>query len=119
MARKSTVVLVGGAELTGEANVRALEDAGFMVIKANTLDYALVANELFEPKALVLDADQTAGNLVFFCRTLTARPRPPAIYILGGDKEGAIYAPLLTAPGKYLQKPLSAAELAAHIIQGV
>jgi len=102
---QNTVVLVGGAKLSAEVNVRALENAGFMVITANNLDYALAATELFKPSALVLGAEQTAGDIEFFCRTLASRPYCPALYVLSGSEDDGIGKALLAFCGKYLQKP--------------
>jgi DNA-binding response OmpR family regulator len=118
MGRNNTVVLACGKELADEVNVGVLESAGFLVIKTSNLDYALVANELFKPKALVLDADQMEGDIAFFCRLLLSRPCSPLIYILGKDKEEDADKALLAACSEYLRKPFSAIELVVRISMG-
>ena len=60
-AQNNTVVFAGGVELG--TYIQAFESAGCMVISAHTLDYALAANELFAPRALVLDADEAEGDI--------------------------------------------------------
>jgi len=106
LTQRNTVILAGGEELANPNNIRLLEDAGYLVVTANNLDYALAANELFKPKILILDADGISGDIGFFCLTLINRLKPPCIYILGRDEKARIDEPLLEGHIEYLGKPL-------------
>ena len=117
MGRNNTVVLACGEELADEVNVGVLESAGFLVIKTSYLDYALAANELFDPTAIVLDIDQTNGEIEDFCRALIERSRYPLIYVLGDEEKAKVCRSLLFTKSEYLKKPLSAFELTARIIK--
>jgi len=105
MQQNDTVVLAGGTELTNIENIKQLESAGYLVITANNLDYALAAGELFKPKILVIDADQLGGDVGTICRTLINRPNHPTIYILSTDKKAGNGKLLPTKHIEYLQKP--------------
>jgi len=115
MKKWNTVVLMGGEELTTEDNVSALETAGCFVISTDKFDYALAANELFEPRALVLDADHINGDIGTFCSTLVTQQHIPAIHILGNDE--ALNAGLNLPPEyvAYIKKPISAVELVSYV----
>ena len=115
MVHNNTVVLAGGTELTAFDNIRELENAGYMVVTALNLDYALAANELFEPNVIVLDIDQMSGDIKAFLRSLFDKPRYPFIYLLSVGKRKKYNKLLLTNQSEYLKKPLSATELTARI----
>jgi DNA-binding response OmpR family regulator len=117
MGRNNTVVLACGEELADEVNLGVLESAGFLVIKTSYLDYALAANELFDPTAIVLDIDQANGEIENFCRALIERNRYPLIYVLGDEEKAKVCRSLLFTKSEYLKKPLSAFDLTARIIK--
>jgi len=106
MAQNNTVILAGGSELTAAANVSALESAGYLVVSANNLDYALAASELFKPKTLLLDADAMIGDIELFCLTLIYRPQPPMVFILGSEKKARFGGLLKMERVEYFQKPV-------------
>jgi len=87
MTQNKTIILAGDSELMSLKNVALLESAGYLVIQANNLDYALVACEMFQPKSLILDADRFPEETGLFCRTLISRPNHPPIHILCTDKK--------------------------------
>jgi len=115
MKKWNTVVLMGGEELTAEGNISALETAGCYVISTDKFDYALAANELFEPRALVLDADHINGDFGTFCNTLVAQRHIPAIHIIGNDDALNAGLNLPTEHIGYIQKPISAADLVSYV----
>jgi len=81
MQQKDTIVLAGGTELTSKENIHMLESAGFLVITANTLDYALAASELFKPKMLVIDSDQIDGDVEDVYSALGSRQQNLHVYV--------------------------------------
>ena len=107
MKQNNTVILAGGTELTNMEKIGMLEIAGYLVITANNLDYALAASELFKPQMLVIDADELDGDVGLICNTLINRPNPPSIYILSADKKTSINKSLPTERIEYLQKPVA------------
>ena len=115
MKRHDTVILAGGTELTNMENINKLENAGYLVITANNLDYALAASELFKPQTLVLDADQLDGDVGTFCRTLISRPLHPTIYVLSTETKTNIDEMPPTEHIKHMQKPTTISYLIEHI----
>jgi len=117
MEQSNTVVLACGAGFSDEVDLGVLRSAGFRVIKTDNLDYVLAANELFKPTALVLDIDQTIGEIEDFCRTLKDQSRYPLIYVLGSGENAKTCKSLLFTQSEHLKKPLSAFDLTARIIK--
>ena len=115
MKRHDTVILAGGTELTNMENINKLENAGYLVITANNLDYALAASELFKPQTLVLDADQLDGDVGTLCRTLISRPHHPSIYVLGTETKTNIDKTLPAEHVKHMQKPTTIPYLIENI----
>ena len=115
MPKRGAVVLAGCSALICEDAARVLEDAGYMVVRAHTLDYALAANELFAPKAVVMDTRRIDGDIPFFCRALACRPNHPEIFLVGEDGEEAKGTMRLPKNVQCLRSPLLLTELVARL----
>ncbi|MDR0489651.1 MAG: hypothetical protein LBH28_00195 [Oscillospiraceae bacterium] len=112
MVKRGAVILVGYSALIGDDAVRALEDAGYMVVRTHEPDYALAANELFSPRAVLLDARLISGDNSSFFRSLLSRPDHPTVFLLDEEKTSTGEAP----PGVFtMRSPFSAAELVARM----
>ena len=112
MAKRGSVVMAGCSALFADGTVRALEDSGYMVVRAQTPDYVLVASELFSPKAVLFDTEQSDADIGSFCRALLSRPKHPAIFLLLSGKAPTVKTP----PGAVvLYSPLSCEELVTQL----
>ena len=115
MTRNETIILVGSAKHTAADNVRALEDAGYLVITANNLDYALAASILFCPKAIILDADEITGDIEFFYQVITGRNNVRAIYIISKSDISLPDKSLTRVHVEHIQSSVSMTDLISRI----
>ena len=116
MTRNETIILAGSAKHTAADNVRALEDAGYLVITANNLDYALVASELFCPKVIILDADEIIGDdIEFFYQVITGRNKVQSIYIISKSDISLPDKALTEVHVEHIQSSVSMTDLISRI----
>lgn len=113
---KYCIMLVEDSEEILEYNKEALEEAGYSVETAKSLEGARKKLGLFKPDLLVLDIMLPDGSGVDLCREVRrAASSIPILFLSGLGESGQIIRGLRAGGDDYMVKPYRVEELLARI----
>ncbi len=108
-----TILLVEDDTALAASIQYALEQAGYSVLHADTLQKA---ETLFRQAQLILlDVSLPDGDGFSFCRQLQAKPHCPLLFLTARDEETDIIHGLELGADDYITKPFRLGELIARI----
>lgn len=116
---KYRILLVEDSEEILDYNMEALEQAGYCVEAARSLEEARIKLEQFKPDLLVLDIMLPDGSGVDLCREVRAAASIPILFLSGLGESEQIVRGLRAGGDDYMVKPYRVEELLARIEAGL
>lgn len=118
--KKYRILLVEDSEEILDYNKEALEQAGYCVEAARTMEGARKKLELFKPDLLVLDIMLPDGSGVDLCREIReAASSIPILFLSGLGESEQIVRGLRAGGDDYMVKPYRVEELLARVESGL
>lgn len=112
---KETILLVEDDENILRTNRRILEQEGYTVLCAGTLQKAQALLGEHTPDALVLDINLPDGSGLAFCEEIRPTTSAPVLFLTALDEKSEIIEGLVAGGNDYITKPYDVDELLARV----
>lgn len=112
---KETILLVEDDENILRTNRRILEQEGYTVLCAGTLQKAQALLGEHTPDALVLDINLPDGSGLAFCEEIRPTTSAPVLFLTALDEKSEIIEGLVAGGNDYITKPYDIDELLARV----